>query len=295
LIDIRYHIYSLVAVFLALSVGIVIGTSFTRSSPSADTSRRTVQRYESDMRNLKAEIETAAEEAADKHAVAEECQAFCRAVMPVVVKNRLSWRNVAIIQTGDDNDLLGSVRQALGQGGATVTSVTKLSRDFPFTDTARIALALQDAGVTPGEDGIESRDKLFAVIADTIYSAKYSELLPKLEEAGIGEFTGDFQRFNKSVVIVGGADSEETNTADDIDTKLIAQLEKVGVTVVGCESFDTASSYVSSWHRSGIATVDNADTPMGQIALVCAVGGEVAKFGAKETADRLIPQALEPK
>ena len=293
MIDYRYHIYSLAAVFLALAVGIVIGTSFARSTPPAEMLRKTVRRYEGDMRNLRNEIRKASEKADQAEAFAKTCQDFCKTVLPIVVKGKLAGRNVAIIRTGDYDESEGSIRQALEAAGAQVTGVTIMSRTFPFDDNEKIAEALLECGVTPGEEGVEARDKLFTVIAETISSAKYSNVLPKLEEVGIAQFSGDYYRYNALVVLVGGASTNDTNSAETMDARLIAQFDKLGTTVVGCEGSNAASSYVPEWHKKGIATVDNIETAMGQLALVYALNGENANFGCKETADRLIPQTLE--
>lgn len=295
MVDIRYHIYSLAAVFMALAVGIVIGTSFARGSPSAEVGRKTIQRYESDMRRLKAEIQKASRSAQEQEAMARNCQDFCRALMPIVIKDKLAWRPVAIVQTGDDDELTGSVKQALEMAGANVSSVTEMSREFPFEDYAHIAQTLLKSGIQPENIGKNDRDRLFSIIAETIQSGKYAEVLSKLEAAGVATFTGDYFKYNKLVVIVGGASSEESNRAEAVDTHLIAQFEKLGVRTVGCEASNAKISYVPVWHKMGIATVDNADSAIGQIAMIYALNGETARFGFKETAERVIPQSLESR
>ncbi|MCL5104191.1 MAG: copper transporter [Armatimonadetes bacterium] len=295
MIDIRYHIYSLAAVFFALAVGIVVGTAFAGRTPATEGARRTIQRYENSMRTLKREIELASEDAAKKEAFAKDSEDFCRAVLPIVAKDRLAWRNVAIVQTGDYDDLSGYVKRVLELAGAHVTSTTDINRTFPFDDHEKVAEVLINCGETPPPNAKEARDRLFSIIADTLYAAKYSTLLSKLEEAGVGKFTGDYGKYNKLIVLVGGSESADTNTSDTIDGQLVARLERPDVIVVGCEGTQAVESYVPSWHKMGIATVDNADSALGQIALVCALNCENAQFGVKDTADRLIPQTLEKK
>lgn len=295
MLDLRYHIYSLAAVFLSLAIGIVIGTSFAKSSPSLETSRRIIQRYEKDSNTLKAEIVKASQSMAQKDAVVKNCQDFCRSVMPIVLKDKLAWRSVAIIQTGDYGDLTGSIKQALEMAGAHVSSITEMSRDFPFDDNSKIAQVLVDSGVMPENTGNKDRDKLFSIIARAIQSGQHQDILSKLEAAGVCTFSGDYTKFNKLVVLVGGANSAETNTARSVDAQLVTQLEKLGVRTIGCETLDAVSSYVPEWHRVGIATVDNADSSMGQIAMVYALNGETAMFGVKEGAERLVPQTLETR
>ena len=295
MIDIRYHVYSLAAVFFALAVGIVFGATFVRSSPGSEAERRTIQRYENSMRVLKREIETASEGAARDQALARSSEEFCKAVLPIVAKDRLFWRNVAVVQTGDYDDVTGSVKRALELAGAHVANVTTISRAFPFQDDRKIASVLTSCGVSLPSDTKTARDKLFTIIADTIRAGSYAYLLPKIEECGVARFTGDYGRYSKLrlVVLVGGSASEAMNTSDTVDAELLSCLDRPGVTVVGCESRDAFSSYVPVWHKMGAATVDDADSAIGQVALLCALNGENAKFGVKDTADRMIPQTLE--
>jgi hypothetical protein len=293
LIDLRHHIYSLAAVFLALAIGILIGTSFAGRSPAGEAGRRTIQRYEGDMRVLKHEILKAAGNAARKEAALKACEQYCRAVMPLAVKDRLYWRNVAVIQTGDYDDLTGSVKKVLEMAGAQVTCTVDISDEFPFEDDARISQVLANNGLGSGVDLKADRDKFFRILADTISTGKYPYLASVLEKAGVAAFGGDCDRSCKMVVIVGGATSDSRNIASSVDAQLLARFDKLGVTAVGCEPSDAASSYVPVWHKSGIATVDDADCAMGQTCLVYALNGETANFGTKPTADRLIPKSLE--
>lgn len=292
MIDIRHHIYSLAAVFLALAVGIVIGTSLAGRSPSADAGRRTIQRYESDIRVLRDEILKAAGNAAAKDAALKAYEQYCRAVMPMIVRNKLHWRNVAIVQTGGSDELTGSIKKALETAGAQVTCTADINTEFPFDDTS-IAQALASAGLGSSEYPKVNADKLFRLIADTICAGRYAFLAPLLQKAGVVNIDGDCNRTCRLVVLVGGADSDQQNRAQSVDARLLAQFASRGVSAVGCEASSSISSYVPVWHKCGIATVDNADSAMGQTCLIYALNGETANYGTKSTAERLFPKSLE--
>jgi hypothetical protein len=292
LIDERYHIYSLAAVFFALAIGIVIGTSISRY-PSSEGEKRTVERYERWMKVLKTEIEKASHEARETSALARSSEEFCQAVLPEIARDRLAWRNVAIVRTGGSDELSGSVKRALELAGAQVTSVTEINQEFAFDDDGKIAQALLDSGVPPLNAGQKAKDKLWGIMARGICNGTHAKLLAELEKRGVAELSGRYDRANKLVVLVGGAGSNETNLAESVDAQLLAQMDSPDVIVVGCEATGALSSYVPVWRKAGIATVDNADTAIGQMALLCALNGERASFGVKKTADRLIPQSLE--
>lgn len=290
----RYHIYSLAAVFFALTIGIVIGTALARS-PLAPSEQSTIRQYERWMHDLRAGIETAGKEAASAKELARKSEEFCQAALPVVAKGRLAWRNVALIRTGDYDDLTGTVKRALEMAGAQVVSITDISRNYPFSDEDKLREALVKSGVALSVDEERPSGKLWALIGDAILTGRQGYILPKLQQAGVAGFTGDYNRSARLVVLVGGSASDKANTAAAVDSPLLAQLSQPNVTVVGCESGSAGSSYVKAWQKTGIATVDNADTSMGQIALICALNGERANFGLKDTADRLIPQTLETR
>jgi hypothetical protein len=297
MIDVRYHIYSLAAVFFALALGIVIGTSFAKRGPANESERRTISKYENSMRVFKRELEMSADSSAQKEIRIKNSEEFCRVILPIVAKDKLAWKHIAIVQTGDYDDLSGSAKRALELAGAKVTNITDISRDFPFDDDQKVAETLRTCDITPPSDTKAARDKLFSILSDAICGGKSAFLFPKLEKCGVIKFTGDRESFTKAkmIALVGGADSEEANTAESVDCRLLSQLENLGITVVGCEGTDAVSSYIPAWHKMGIPTVDNADSAIGQIAVICALNGDKAKFGVKETADRLIPQSLETR
>lgn len=293
MIDLRYHIYSIAAVFLALAVGIVIGASLARSFPSDPSGHHTIQRYEQDMRTLREAILQAHDTATKREAAVKASQDYCRALMPSVVKNKLYWRNVAVIQTGDSDDLTGSVKQALTLAGAQVTCTVDISPKFPFSDPAEISKALDSTGLGSTYDSKADQDRLFRILAETICTGKFSYFVPKLEKAGVATFSGSCEVPCSLIVVVGGATSAASTRMQDLDALLVPSMANQGVTIVGCETSDAGTSYVPAWHKCGIATVDNAENAMGQICLIYALTGETANFGTKDTADRLIPKSLE--
>ena len=295
MIDIRHHVYSLAAVFLALALGMVIGSSFATHSPSGTAGRRTIQRYESDMGSLRTEIIKVARGSAEKDTALKAYREYCSAVMPMAIENKLNMRNVAIIQTGGYDELTGSVKKALEMAGAQVTCTADINGEFPFGDDAHISQLLINNGLGSSRDPKTDRDKLFRIIANTICTGKYAYLVSTLEKSGIAVFSGGCDQACKMVILVGGSATDKKNLSQVVDAQLLAQFEKLGVTVVGCETSNAASSYIRAWHKAGIATVDNADDAMGQTCLIYALNGETANFGIKKTSDRLIPKTMETR
>ena len=292
MIDIRHHIYSLAAVFFALAIGIVIGTSFDGNSASSDQGRRTIQRYEADMRKLKDEIIMATQKKDEKTVALQQCQEYCRAIVPLAIKNRLDWRNVALVQTGDYDDLTGSVKQAIELAGGRITCTADISRVFDFTDDELVAQALVTAEIIPSGDPKIDREKLVRAIARTLSTGQYAYMAANLQKAEVATFTGSCDIPAKLIVFIGGASADSNNMSQIVDAYLPLALKQLGASAVGCETSTAVLSYVPVWHKAGMATVDNADNAIGQTCLIYALGGEMANFGTKTTADRLIPKSL---
>lgn len=298
MIDLRYHIYSLAAVFLALAVGVVIGTSFTSTSPVEQQSgkltrmERMVRRLENDFALVRAEITQKQNQINELQKVVERNETFSRTVLPSVLKNRLAWRNVAIIQTGD-YDVTGQVKTALEQAGARVTSVTKIAKPSLFDNPDLLAATIAKIEFSPADKGEHASTPIVRAIAFSLISARNTEALAAMEQAKLITRSGDYSRWNKMVVLIGGGSRESVNFSEQVDSPLIEELRKMGATVVGCEPSDAVESYVKTYRKTGISTVDNADKSSGQVALVCALAGENGHFGTKPTAEKFLPASIE--
>ncbi len=291
MISLRNHIYSLAAVFFALAIGIVIGSGFTKRRPATTSEQRIIQRYADSMKTLKEDIESTAKEASQNKEDAANCEEFCRVLLPQVAAGWLKGSFVAIVQTGDDDQLVGPITRVLEYAGATVTGITQVSREFDFGDEAQVNQALAQMG-TKVVDPREARAKLFRMMAGVVKKPGSSAAMSGLERARVATFTGDYGHGAKLIVLVGGANTEMPSHGDTVDAQLISELEGEGVTIVGCESHLVTLSFVPYWHRMGIATVDNADTTMGQVSMLAALKGDKANYGVKNTADRLMPRNL---
>ncbi|MCX6375892.1 MAG: copper transporter [Armatimonadetes bacterium] len=128
LIDLKYHLISLVAVFLALAVGILVGSSFV-----AGTSVKGLEKEFVKLRIQNQQQQNDLELMRDQVASYEE---FGRTVAPILVDGKLAMRRIALIQTGDYSEAAQSAKSILG---------TICSRP-PGTTTARRFGSCSSAG-----------------------------------------------------------------------------------------------------------------------------------------------------
>jgi hypothetical protein len=296
MIDLRHHIYSLVAIFLALALGMLIGVAFI--APGT-TDARGVARRQLQIQGLEQKFTVLHDDLNDKQdritalqSQLDNTEQVCKSLLPLVVKKRLAYRNVAIVQTDGNDTAVAAARSALELAGANVPCSIRISSNFA-SDSKSLSTALSELGVTPKTEEAERINQGLSVIVDSLLRSRDTYGLTVLEKHSLITSSGPNDRWIKAVVIVGGAESPDKNTFQVIDLPLIELMKQTRAEIVGCETLETKSSCMDAYASKGISTVDDIDKAAGKIGLVYALLGERGHFGVKPTADRLVPQTLE--
>lgn len=104
IIDFKYHLASLVAVFMALGIGIVIGSlvvgeSFVNSVINEQESL--VQRLESDYLALKKEAQIYKEEAVALRKCNEDYMQYIHKTLPALISGKLAGKRIAVVESID--------------------------------------------------------------------------------------------------------------------------------------------------------------------------------------------------
>src|SRR4051812_16595331 len=113
MLDFRYHALSLVAVFLALAIGIVLGVTIGDSLVSdAERSLRG---------DLRADVERARSDEAIARAELAGRDRMLDQVYPLLANARLSGERVALVSWGAlPNNVEGGARDAVSKGGGRI-------------------------------------------------------------------------------------------------------------------------------------------------------------------------------
>jgi hypothetical protein len=318
-ISLRYHIVSLVAVFLALALGIVVGSTVLQEgtvSALRATSQEVRQRSEENRTEnliLKQEI--------------SRLQTFGTAVLPELVQDRLKDRSVVLVDTDKvDSGLRDGVRKVLEDAGANVDGQITfaddrlaLGADADRTAMARLlaveaaapdvlrgelveklAARLATSTALPQEDGQRASDMLTGLQdADFLADLKLSRPLA----AG----TDPFPRQGSIFVLLGPAATATTALAPDAFLVPLADQvsTQTGGPVAGAEA--AAVPKQTSWiialrdNRAvsrRVSGIDSVDTVYGQLALVQALQGSLqqlpaGQYGIKDGASGLLPERTE--
>ena len=113
MIDFRYHLVSLIAVFLAVALGIVIGTTALNEPILADIKNQ-VSALEKDKRSLEDRTQTL-------QAQLDTTDTFAEAVAPALVDGTLAGAKVLLVVTNEDvpQDTVDEVTALIGEAGGT--------------------------------------------------------------------------------------------------------------------------------------------------------------------------------
>jgi hypothetical protein len=321
-ISLRYHIVSLVAVFLALALGIVVGSTVLQEgtvSVLRATSERV--RQESD-RNSRENVALKQEQA--------RLQSFGAAVLPELVQGRLKGRPVVLVDTDKvDGGLRDSVRKSLEDAGAEIDGQITLS-DQHLTLAAeadRRAIG-QLLGADAGAADV-LRGTLVKRLADRLITSsaipqedgqRPSDLLTGLQDADfladlklsrpITAGTDPFPRQGSSFVLLGPSPAAAP-TAVAPDAFLVPLADQVSSRATGAGAVagveaaavpDTSSWVVALRNNRSVSRrvsgIDSADTVYGQLSLVQALQtslqqGPAGQYGTKGGAAALFPDRTE--
>jgi len=313
LIDFRYYLVSIVSIFLALAVGIVLGAGPLKG----DIGTRLTEQMTA-LRAEKAQLRTDLN-SAERNASARDT--FSSAVAPAVMKDRLTGKTVAlVVAPGVDADLVKNATASLIAAGAKVGSTITLTDAWadPTKTTLRNTVASPFAALVKAPVGTSSPDQLAgtvlarAILAGTDHS---TERLPVSSSAALdGLKAGDLIKVtpdqivpSSSVVFLGGP--VKGSTTADTEARLAAYVQLVRVLDAGGSGVVVvAKSNVADRTKSAdlvaavrkdsdaakvISTVDEADLPMGLGTLVLALAqqytGISGQYGLAPDAKAVVP------
>ncbi len=279
--DFRYHALSLVAVFLALAIGILLGVTIGDSL---------VSRADRGLRESLRQDVVEARAASDRAGTdLERRDELIQDVLPELAGGMLSGERVAVIGVGSlPEDTVASVREAVEAGGGRLDSVTSLPTP-PVTEALARAVGGRFEGA---EEDPALATRLGRRIATAV--ARGDGLARRLATELPEQFSGDYEEAT-AVVYHRGSTGEPSAETDAFETALLDGLDDQGVLTVGVEESDAEPSQISFYTGRGLSSVDSVDLSGGRLALVYALAGADGSFGFKDTADEPLPELPSPR
>ncbi|SDN68468.1 copper transporter [Geodermatophilus sp. DSM 45219] len=311
MIDFRYHLVSLIAVFLAVALGIVIGTT-ALNAPILEDLEGEVAALAEDKR----ELETRTQEL---QAQLDTSDAFEQAVAPSLVAGSLAGRSVVLVATGEDvpEETVEEVTTLVGEAGGTVTGTIRLQPGYNDPATAaEVQSYVTGPGLPTGVTLPETDDTgqlVGALLAQVLMrpatpgatapdTAALSSVLAGLRALGVLDVDSDsVTPADFAVVLTAGAPTGD-DAADRTDTLLDLALALdaggSGAVVAGDPASAGEAGLVGAIradpeHSAAVSTVDNVDSASGRISTVLALGregeGTSGAYGTGEDAQPVPP------
>ncbi len=282
--DLRYHVVSLTAVFLALAIGILVGVGISGRG-FVDRAERT--RLNGDIAQLRSQLDETSGRADALGAAQAAAQQYIRDTYPVLAEGRLTGKRIALLYVGSiDAAVDRSVRDAVATAGGRVVRVRALLMPFP---TEAIEAELAASPTLAGYAGERHLGDLGRDLARELVGAGPTPLWDALGDKLLEERAGTPRGELDGVVLVRPAPPQQAGSARFLDG-LYAGLAGLGVAVVGVEAVAPTKSALPVFRAHRLSTVDGIDTPAGRLALALLLGGaEEGSYGTQETDRSILP------
>src|SRR5271170_3715286 len=301
MISLRQHAFSLAAVFVALAVGVVLGSGFL-----SDT-------LLSSLRDEKRDLYTQINGLNDQKNVLNQklsaANNFDNQLVGRIVHDALGGKSVVVFRTPDaKDDDVAVVSKIVGQAGGLVTGTVSLTQEFVEANSAeklrtvvnssilpagtQLSTKLVDQGSQAGDLlGIAlliNRDPAVAAVDDT----RRDTVLAALRDTGfVGYGNQHIGAANAAAVITGGGLGDDAGNQGVSVARFAAALAPhgSGVLLAGRDGSSGGTAAVAVARAdaavtSAISTVDDVNTESGRITAVLGMaslinGGRPGQYG----------------
>jgi len=302
-IDFRYHLVSIIAVFLALAIGLAVGSTALSGKAigflTSQEHRAVASNIALEKRNQALSNQVAAD------------QAFAQAASQRLAGDLLAQEKVVVVVApGADNAVTDGVTTILRQAGAIVTGQVNLQQSFLTTNGANettltqladnlaaktgLTVPTQSQSPVAGQQAVA--ELLAASLLDsptgvtttgtTLSSKSSADILTGLEQNGFVTVDGTPAPASIAVLVVPGGPPPQTGNQVLVGLATQLKLASSATVMAGGSESVGSGSVVNDENNSAnpVSTVDNADTESGQIMVAQALryllqGKTPAAFG----------------
>jgi fructose-specific component phosphotransferase system IIB-like protein len=300
-ISFRYHVVSIVAVFLALALGVVVGTT-ALNGPITTNLRQQVDSLKKDRSSLASNNSKLQQQAGNS-------DQFAQTFGGRIVAGTLKGKNVVIVGMPNASaSIKSSIAKQIAAAGGTLAGSIQLTSDYidpkRTSDITSLVESLQPIGLqlpTTGDAGTLGG----ALLGYDLLSGKSETTDISTAVAGFTKaqlMTVDTPNVGPAdlAVIVGSGTMPAASDSGKAELDMVAQFQLAGghTVVAGDSASDTGGGLValvrgSEAVKDTVSSVDDADTSMGQVtttlALAEAVTGKTGAYGNGPGASSLFP------
>ena len=282
----RYHATSLIAVFLSLAIGILIGAEF--GGDALTGTRRDLEN------SLVGNLQDARSKADELSGELGRSNEFGERVYPVLTRDRLEGKRVAIVALGGlPSEVSSAVEEALAPTGAKLVAVGVVREPVDVNGLAG------DLSQTRFFDLETNPDQLTALGKGLGRQLVVGGTLPEVVRGQLfSRASGSFGALD-GVIVVRDQPQDmgpvQKGRANQLESALMGGMTATRTPAVGIETSTAEPSSISFFQGNDLSSVDDIGQTAGQLAMVRSLLGAEGSFGVKGSADRLLPELLAPE
>jgi len=288
MIDLKYHIVSIVAIFIALGMGILIGSTIVGNDVMVAQQQKIISSLERQFADLREHESKLMAEDVKKSKMITQYENFAQSMLVPVVTGQLKGRNVAVIVSGNQAMPSGIIN-TLGLAGANLNSQAMVLENINMKDSILRSRLIDYFALEYNTTSDVLRQQVAQSLALQVTNRADSALNVFLEENKLIKMTYSNDQPIDTVILIGGSDTLGQSYPEGFDSSLIKALLDRGIQVIGAERSDVKFSYMKYYQKFSISTVDNIDMSVGQISLVLALNGQPGNYGIKSNATVFMP------
>lgn len=278
--DLRYHVASLTAVFVALIIGILVGVGISTGGFVQKGERRILNDR---IDELEGELEAARARSAGLVEAQRAMDEYVAQSYPLLMESLLEGKRVALVFVGSaDPATRDLVERTLADGGAPGALRMRVLR-VPV-DPAAIR------GALAGRPGIgryarsEAAHDLGRRLAQELVGGGETPLWRALAPHLVEEQTGS-ERGRADAVVVARSAPPQQGMTSRLLRGFYEGLADARAAAVGVERSTAAPTAMDAFGRAGLSSVDYVDSRVGRLALALLLAGaREGSYGIKSTA-----------
>lgn len=314
MISLRQHAFSLAAVFLALAVGVVLGSGFL-----SDT-------LLSSLRDEKRDLHTQISGLNDQKNILNEklsaANNFDNQLVGRIVHDALGGKSVMVFRTPDaKDDDVAAVSKIIGQAGGTVAGTVALTQEFVDANSAEKLRTVVNSSVLPAgqqlstklvDQGSQAGDLLGIALlingnpaVPPVDDLQRDTVLAALRDTGFVTYTPSdhLGAANTALIVTGGALPQDAGNQGASVARFAAALAPhgSGTLLAGRDGSATGGAAVAvaradAGINAAISTVDDIENAPGRITAVLGLhellnGGHAGQYGTGHGATSItVPQ-----
>lgn len=309
MIDFRFHLISLVAVFLALGLGVLMG--------SVVLDQALTQRLESNVAQLQKDKNELQDDVISLENRLDANVRFADAAEEWILQDRLQGRKVVLLRfTGTDDRVVDGVRAGVeAAGGETITDIviTDKFRLPSEVERDQLALVVASTSGTAAELRAEAGETIGTRLATASLSGRNEGrpsgahsaaegLLVDLADAGFIDMDragdGEVIPGRSLFVLAAGSTNGRPFNTSNLALALAEAMTERGSSLLVAESSDSNWALVSTLRSEeageDVTTVDDAESIAGRIAiglgLADSLEGITGHYGVGPDASDVIPE-----